>query len=204
MASHNSSSGDAGPSSTVKRRGKTATPETPTESAAAGPSPVAVASDARPEPERGPASTVPEKSPRFHFFVIDSGWNSAAAKVLRENFHMIHEFRSQDPLFVLDNQQSIALLRKYPDLIGKDPILSVHDLQAVGGRGLSGYHGFRLCLGTLHQPAKALYALQEFLRFVAAHRHSSDIEQDVRKRLHRQGLEGAIEVVRESAELMAG
>jgi hypothetical protein len=152
---------------------------------------------------RGPASAVPEKSPRFHFFIIDSGWNSASANVLRENFHMIHEFQSHDPLFVLDNRQSIALLRQYPELIGKDPILSVHDLHAAGGRDPSGYHGFRLCLGMLHQPTKALSALQEFLRFVAAHRHSPDIEQDVRKRLHRQGLEGAMEVVRESAELLA-
>lgn len=194
MASDNPPSGKSGRSPAKKSAGKSTAPaafETP-------PNPAAAAT-AEPEPNR-----LPEKPPRFHFFIIDSGWESASTKVLRENFHMIHEFRNHDPLYVLSSQQSIQLLRKYPDLIGKDPILCVHDLHAQGGRGPSGYHGFRLCLGSLRQPAKALSALQEFLRFVAVHRHSPDIEQDVRKRLQRQGMEGAIEVIRESAEMLGG
>lgn len=195
MASDYPPPGGAGPSLKAKRPGKTA--ESPAASIEPGPA-------ASPEAPPEPAASAPEKPPRFHFFIIDAGWNSASARVLRENFHMIHEFRNHDPLFVLTPEQSIHLLRKYPDLIGKDPILCVHDLHAQGGRGPAGYHGFRLCLGTLHQPAKALNALQEFLRFVAAHRHSPDIEQDVRKRLQRKGMEGAIEVIRESAELLAG
>lgn len=193
MATDNPPSGKAGQSPTRKSAGKSTAP---------------AASEVLPnpavEPESNPAGAVPEKPPHFHFFIIDAGWNSAAAKVLRENLHMIHEFRNHDPLFVLTSEQSIHLLRKYPDLIGKDPILCVHDLHARGGRGPAGYHGFRLCLGTLHQPAKALNALQEFLRFVAAHRHSPDIERDVRRQLHRQGMEGAVEVIREGAELLAG
>lgn len=196
MASDNFQPGPAGQSSRPRRAGKAAALETPDASVASG----AEASSAETED----AAETPEPLPRFHFFIVDAGWNSASAKVLRENFHMIHEFRNHDPLFVLSPEQSIALLRKYPDLIGSDPILCVHDLQAKGGKGPAGYHGFRLCLGTLHNPAKALHALQEFLRFVTAHRHSPDIEQDVRKRLQRQGLEGAIEVIRESAELLAG
>lgn len=201
MASDNPPSGDAGQSPRAKRPAKAAVPETRPEP------PTVAPPETQPNPAEAapaPAASVPEKPPRFHFFIIDAGWNSASARVLRENFHMIHEFRNSDPLFVLSSEQSIQLLRKYPDLIGKDPILCVHDLHAKGGRGPAGYHGFRLCLGTLHQPAKALHALQEFLRFVTAHRHSPNIEQDVRKRLQRQGMEGAIEVIRESAELLAG
>lgn len=146
-----------------------------------------------------------DHEPRFHFFIIDSGWNSASANVLRENFQMIHELRNNDPLFVLSRTQSIALLRKYPDLIGMDPILCVHDLHARGGRGDSGYHGFRLCLGTLKHPAQALNALQEFLRFIVGHRNSKNIEVDIRKKLHREGLDGAIEVLHSGAvEMMGG
>ncbi|MGH8551110.1 MAG: hypothetical protein ACRERU_21400 [Methylococcales bacterium] len=151
-----------------------------------------------PEPEK------PADQPRFHFFIIDSGWKSHSARVLRENFRMIREFENHDPLYVLTREQSIALIRANPDLIGKDPILLVHDLHAQGGRGASGYHGFRLCLGVLKNAEQALRAMQQFLRFIANHRASTDIEQDIRKQLHRQGMEGAIQVIREgAAEMMA-
>jgi hypothetical protein len=144
-----------------------------------------------------------DHAPRFHFFIIDTGWKSVSAKVIRDNFHMIREFQNSDPLYVLSREQSIALVRANPDLIGKDPIILVHDLHAKGGRGDSGYHGFRLCLGLIKNAGKALNAMQEFLRFVHHHRRSANIEKDIRQRLHRQGLEGAIEVIREGAsELM--
>jgi len=117
---------------------------------------------------------------------------------------MIREFENHDPLYVLTHEQSIELIRANPDLIGKDPILLVHDLHAKGGRGPSGYHGFRLCLGAIKTPEQALKAMQEFLQFVAAHRKSPDIEKDIQQKLHRQGVAGAIEVIREGAsEMMA-
>jgi hypothetical protein len=142
-------------------------------------------------------------SPRFHFFLIDSGWKSVSARVVRENFHMIREFQNSDPLYVLTREQSIALIRANPELIGRDPVILVHDLHAKGGKGESGYHGFRLCLGLIKSSGKALLAMQEFLRFVHNHRRNADIEKAIRQRLHRAGLEGAIEVIREGAgELM--
>jgi hypothetical protein len=143
-----------------------------------------------------------EHTPRFHFFVIDAGWKTESAKVLRENFRMIREFQNSDPLYVLTREQSVALIRANPDLIGKDPIILVHDLHAQGGQGESGYHGFRLCLGLLKDGPKALASLLKFLRFVQHHRHSPDIEKAIREQLHRKGLEGAIEVIREGASAM--
>ena len=143
-----------------------------------------------------------DAAPRFHFFIIDAGWKSESAKVLRENFPMIRQFQNNDPLYVLTRAQSVALIRANPDLIGKDPIILVHDLHAMGGQGESGYHGFRLCLGLLKDGPKALASLQKFLRFVQHHRHSPDIEKAIREQLHRKGLEGAIEVIREGASAM--
>ena len=144
----------------------------------------------------------PEEPPRFHYFIIDSGWKSHSARVLRENFRMIREFENHDPMYVLSREQSIEIIRANPDLIGKDPILLVHDLQAKGGRGASGYHGFRLCLGVIKNAEQALFAMQEFLRFIADHRNSRNIEKDMQRKLHREGMEGAIEVIRESAQEM--
>lgn len=149
-----------------------------------------------PDAKAGEAGT----EPRFHFFLIDSGWKSTAARVVRENFSMIREFQNDDPLYVLSREQSVKLIRDNPELIGKDPIILVHDLQAKGGRGESGYHGFRLCLGLIKNSQQALKAMQEFLRFVHNHRTCADIELAIRQRLHRQGLEGAIEVIREGAQ----
>jgi hypothetical protein len=120
--------------------------------------------------------------------------------VLRENFHMIRVFQNSDPVYVLTREQSIALVRANPELIGKDPIVLVHDLHAQGGRGESGYHGFRLCLGLLKEGPQALAALQKFLRFIQHHRHSENIEQHIREKLHHKGLENFIEVLRESKE----
>ncbi|MCI0666983.1 MAG: hypothetical protein L0Y43_02900, partial [Methylococcaceae bacterium] len=58
------------------------------------------------------------------------------------------------------------------------------------------------CLGVMRNAEQALRAMQQFLRFIADHRHSPDIEQDIRKQLHRNGMEGAIEVIREGAQEM--
>ena len=141
---------------------------------------------------------VPEYPPRFHFFVIDSGWKTEPSEVLRDNFHMIRVFQNSDPLYMLTREQSITLIHANPDLIGKDPILLVHDLHAQGGQGETGYHGFRLCLGLINNAQQALAVLQKFLRFVQQHRGSEDIEKHIRDKLHRKGLESAIEVIRES------
>ncbi|WP_045226574.1 hypothetical protein [Methyloterricola oryzae] len=148
----------------------------------------------------GPTSEEAGTEPRFHFFLIDTGWKSTAARVIRDNFRMIREFQNHDPLYVLSREQSVKLIRENPDLIGKDPIILVHDLQAKGGRGESGYHGFRLCLGLIKNSQQALKAMQEFLRFLHSHRNCADIEQAIRQKLHRQGLEGAIDVIREGAQ----
>ena len=164
------------------------------------------ATGSRPEPAAVASEPdAPEPEPRFHFFLIDAGWKSASAQVVRDNFRMIREFQNHDPLYVLTREQSVAFIRANPGLIGKDPILLVHDLQARGGKGESGYHGFQLCLGLLKKPEQALKGLQQFLRFIAEHRKSADIEKDILENLHRRGLEGAIQVIREgSQEALSG
>jgi hypothetical protein len=142
----------------------------------------------------------PVPQPRFRFFIVDSGWNSPAARVIRENFEKIREFQDGDPLYVLSQAQSTEILRRNPHFIGKDPIIFVRDMNARGPADGDEYHGFHLNLGVIKDPIKALAALQEFLNFLAAHRHSLDIERDVRQKLHRDGFLGMIEVIREGAK----
>jgi hypothetical protein len=142
-----------------------------------------------PKTEDSPAQS------RFRIFIVDCGWNSAARRVLRENFGLIRELQKEDPIYVLGKEKSIEFMRHHSSRIGRDPIIAVHDLAAMNESGTTDYHGFRLHLGLLHTPQQALMALQNFTRFLSTHRQSVDLEADIRSGLRREGFAGAIEIV---------
>lgn len=142
----------------------------------------------------GHCSEARKKTPRFRIFIVDSGWNSPARKVLHDNFHLLRELESESPIYFLGRERSIELMRRYPALVGKDPIIRVHcDVERKHRK--PGFHGFRLHLGLLRQSSRALLALQNFAKFIGMHRDSMDLEADMRKRLRQEGLSGAVEIV---------
>ncbi len=145
--------------------------------------------------EAAPARRGAARDPRFHIFVIDSGWNCAASKVLREHLNMISDLHIDDELFVLDQPTSIALLRHYPLQVGRDPIIAVHDLRPRHRHRVKHTHGFRMHLGILDSEEQVLAALRMFARFLITHRNAADIDEVVRQDLHRKGLAGAIEIL---------
>jgi hypothetical protein len=50
---------------------------------------------------------------------------------------------------------------------------------------------------------QALSRLQEFIRFVASNRAAVDLDREVRRELHREGVEGIVKLLREtSTELL--
>jgi hypothetical protein len=134
-------------------------------------------------------------APRFRIFVVDSGWNSAAHRVLQENFGLIRDLQKDDPIYVLSREQSIEFIRHHQERIGREPLIAVHDLAAMSESGTSDFHGFRLHLGLLRTPQQALLALQNFTRFLSTHRQSTDLEAEIRTDLRREGLAGAIEII---------
>jgi hypothetical protein len=149
---------------------------------------------AAPEPQEGGIGE-PPAAPRFRIFIIDAGWNSAARRALHENFALIRDLQKEDPIYVLSRERSIGFMRRHRSLIGSDPIIAVHDLQAMGEGGTAGFHGFRLHLGILRTTEQALLALQAFTRFLGVRRQSADLEADVRANLRREGFAGAVEVI---------
>jgi len=153
---------------------------------------------AQPLTEALPAVIQPNGAPsaasRFRIFIVDSGWNSAARRVLHENFALIRDLQRDDPIYVLSREKSVEFMRRHGSRIGRDPIIAVHDMQALNKGGTTGFHGFRLSLGLLRTPQQALMGLQAFARFLVEHRHSADLEADIRARLRREGLSGAIEI----------
>jgi hypothetical protein len=152
--------------------------------------PLAVAA-AKPGGEDSPTS------PRFRIFIVDPGWDSPAHRVLQANFGLIRELQKDDPIYVLDRDKSIAFLRHHPERFGREPIIAVHDMAELRKDGTPDpdFHGFRLHLGLMRTHKQALMALQNFVRFLATHRESVDLEAEIRKNLRREGLSGAIEII---------
>ena len=147
------------------------------------------------EPSASPIAETPRDEARFQIFILDSGWHSPARKVLHENFAMLSAVQQGDPIYVLNPEKSLAVARSHPDLMGKAPIIAVHDLHALRNRGSGGFHGFRLHLGLMRSEERALLALQAFYRFLATHRHAVDLEAQIRRDLRREGIIGAIEII---------
>nr|WP_294554418.1 hypothetical protein [uncultured Rhodopila sp.] len=136
-----------------------------------------------------------EADVRLRIFIIDTGWNSAASRVLKENTEVLCNLTEFDPIYVLDHKTSVEMLRKHRQLIGRDPIISVHNMRALEKHGTDQQHGFRIHLGLLKSEAQVLVALRMFANFIARYRTSKDIEAQVRRVLRREGLAGAIEII---------
>ena len=139
------------------------------------------------------------ESQRFNFFLIDTGWNEAISKRVQKHFPtLLHHHNPKDSLYVLTPEQSVEVLRNAPYEIGHDPIILVYDLYASNSKHAKNYKGFRLALGLIRHPDQAMARLQEFFRFLVVHRHSTDLDLEIRRSLHREGFAGMIKVLRES------
>jgi hypothetical protein len=146
-------------------------------------------------PAPRPRKKKPSGPPRFRIFIIDSGWNTVVRRALRHNFALIRRLHKEDPIYLLSRKKSRDFIHRHWSLIGRDPIIAVHDLEAIEQHGSDGFHGFHLHLGILRTPRQALTALQAFARFLRTHRQSADIETDIRSELRREGILGSFEIL---------
>ena len=143
-----------------------------------------------------PRKSRPSGPPRFRVFIIDSGWNSVARRVLRHNFALVRRLHRDDPIYLLSRKRSRDFIHRHRSLIGRDPIIAVHDLDAIQQHyGNAGFHGLHLHLGILRTPRQVLIALQAFARFLRVHRESPDLEAEIRGELRREGIVGSVEIL---------
>jgi hypothetical protein len=136
---------------------------------------------------------------RFDIFLVDTGWNTAVAKLVRSRMATMFAIDRADSFYVLTCEQSAELMKRAPRLIGHDPIILVYDLYAPPDRTSRGYRGFRLNLGLIKNPEQALARLQEFLRFVALNRTAVPLDRAIRRELYREGLDGLVKILREAS-----
>jgi hypothetical protein len=146
----------------------------------------------------------PPTAPRFRIFIVDSGWNSVARRVLRHNFALIRRLHKEDLLYLLSRKKSLEFIRRHRSLIGRDPIIAVHDLEAMRAHGTTRFHGFHLHLGIMRTPRQALIALQNFVQFVVTHQRSENLEAEIRTELRREGVVGAVEILLHKAPRALG
>jgi hypothetical protein len=140
---------------------------------------------------------------RFNIFLIDTGWNAAVSKVVRPHLRRLVGTHARDSLYELTPEQSAEIIKHDPDLIGCDPTIIVYDLYGCARPGAGNYCGFRLNLGLIRRPSQALARLQEFARFIAVRRTAERLDLEVRRELHREGMEGIVKLLREtSTELL--
>jgi hypothetical protein len=137
---------------------------------------------------------------RFDIFLIDTGWNQPVSKVVQAHLPTMHAYHKQDSLYILSREQSIEILRREPHLIGRDPTILVYDLYAPKGSATGNYRGFRIHLGRFRSGEKALARLHEFLRFISLHRCVENLDREVKRELHREGVSGAVRLLREASE----
>ena len=130
--------------------------------------------------------------PRFRIFIIDSGWNSPAHKVLQENFGLIRDLQKAD----LRPQQG-AVDRVHPSPPGADRPGAVHRRARPGGDGQE--RDYRLPrLPFASRPyAHATAGAAGFAELcpLNTHRQSADLEAEIRTDLRREGLAGAIDII---------
>jgi hypothetical protein len=142
-------------------------------------------------------------APRFHVFLVDTGWNEPVSKVLREHIPLFHQYYPQDPVYVLTKEQSVKLLKRAPEHIGRDPIVLMYDTyqpKSAHSKEKHNYHGFRLNLGVIKNPQQAMAKLQEFLKFVTKNRTAECLSCEVERELHREGLSNMVKILREASE----
>jgi hypothetical protein len=151
---------------------------------------------------RDVATPPTRETKRFNIFYVDTGWNAPVSKVVRAHLRSLFDvggYHTHDSLYELSPQQSSVILGHDPDLIGCDPTIIVYDLYGCTHQKARGYRGFRLNLGLIRHPEQALARLQEFVRFIAMNRCAERLDQEVRRELHREGIEGIVKILRETS-----
>ena len=138
--------------------------------------------------------TTPQRAGRLDIYVIDTGWNEPAKQALDQHLKLFESLLAEHLVYVLSQQQSKETLQRTPALMGEDPILVLVDSDARAEKSRHGY-GIRLCLGAM--PQERLSDNLKMVLQIAGDRSRTTAQMigKLRKECHKQGLDGAVEIV---------
>jgi len=138
-----------------------------------------------------------ESNLRLDIFIIDSGWKSLAHTYLASVIDLFKAYLTEHNLYILSPEQSIAFLKEHPYYIGRDPIIVVVDKMA---RTLNNPEGFgtQLELGPIEDPHRIEGLIKMFVSIVNDKEKILEIAQTFRKYYHKEGIEGAIDIIMET------
>ncbi|HXJ77776.1 MAG TPA: hypothetical protein VMS64_03750 [Candidatus Methylomirabilis sp.] len=136
--------------------------------------------------------------PRFEVYVIDSGWKTPAAEVVRNAMPLFAKYMGRHEVYVLSTDHSEKFLQGHPQLLGKDPIIAVLDREAIRRESADGV-GVRLLLGRIRDEHRVLALLKMLLRIVNTPELAADLPGSIRRYVHREGVAGAVEIVMSAA-----
>ena len=133
---------------------------------------------------------------RLKLFVVDSGWDSPSHRILSRSMAAFEKCLSRHEVFVMDRALSADFMADHPYLIGKDPIVAVVDPEALS-RGVE--CGVRLMLGHVNDPVRTYDLLNLLLSLVNDPEKSEDLPEAIRREIHDEGVEEAVDIVLEEA-----
>jgi hypothetical protein len=134
---------------------------------------------------------------RFRIFIVDSGFNEVASRLVQSSIERFRKFARAADVYVLNERQSTAYLRKFPLLIGKDPVVVVVDREARSAKSPDGF-GIHFQLGVVRREERARWYLKILLRALNDPEARENLPATMREALRLEGLRGLYWTVMET------
>lgn len=116
---------------------------------------------------------------------------------MKSTIERVRKFAKNSHIYVLDEKQSTKYLRKFPLLIGKDPILVVLDRYARDTKAPNGY-GVHFQLGVVRNELRARWYIKILLRALNDPEACHDLAGTMKEAVRLEGLRGFYWMVVES------
>jgi len=138
-----------------------------------------------------------ESRSRFQVYFIDSGFNPIASPVMQLAIRQFQLFAKDADLFLLDEKTSTSFLRKFPLLIGKDPVIVVVD-NVARKQGFESGFGVHFQFGSMRTEDRMRYYVKLLLRAMNDPYARQDLAATMREAVHLDGVRGTYQILMET------
>jgi hypothetical protein len=139
---------------------------------------------------------------KLQVFVIDTGWKTPIRQTVLDNLGVFRQYlHARDhEVFVLSQEQSVALLRTMPQLIHSDPILLfLEPPPADGVPGEGRDRGVSLNLGHATSPKQVAQMMRWMAELMCSRVAVGHLREVVSRTAHKEGFRGAVKIIVDTA-----